>query len=236
MQQAPPQVTQTINRVVQRTIEKVAPDYSPTKVQTVVVKEDELVVDAVAKTQPRFGTLYVPGLGDGSLADVYALGGGFFLGPRGLDGRVTYKVAYGAKKFDTTLLKTSDVGFAILRSTDPAAIEIPKPLFAPDSSIKAGQTLLTVYPSGVVKGLVQSVSQKDEKGEDGKVIFSWHQINMDKVLPLEFDGSILVNLDGALVGVLVPRGESGTLAIGADIVQKVLAESIAQTAKKAQTP
>jgi hypothetical protein len=59
---------------------------------------------------------------------------------------------------------------------------------------------------------------------------------MDKVLPLEFDGSILVNLDGALVGVLVPRGESGTLAIGADIVQKVLAESIAQTAKKAQTP
>ncbi|MFQ5662094.1 MAG: trypsin-like peptidase domain-containing protein [Candidatus Paceibacteria bacterium] len=54
MDQAPPAITQTINRVVERTVEKVVPDKSQgasviTKEVTVVVKEDDLITDSIDK-------------------------------------------------------------------------------------------------------------------------------------------------------------------------------------------
>ncbi len=54
MDQAPPAITQTINRVVERTVEKVVPDKPQganviTKEVTVVVKEDDLITDSIEK-------------------------------------------------------------------------------------------------------------------------------------------------------------------------------------------
>ena len=53
LNEAPQSVTQTINRVVERTVEKVVPDITkPTvtkEVTTVVVKEEDLVIDAIDK-------------------------------------------------------------------------------------------------------------------------------------------------------------------------------------------
>ncbi len=52
LQEAPPEVTQTINRVVEKTIERVVPeDMGGGKVKevTVVVKEEDLVIDAINK-------------------------------------------------------------------------------------------------------------------------------------------------------------------------------------------
>ena len=51
MDQAPPAVTQTINRVVERTVEKVVPAKSQgaSTVKTVIVKEESLVADLVEK-------------------------------------------------------------------------------------------------------------------------------------------------------------------------------------------
>jgi S1-C subfamily serine protease len=54
MDQAPPAITQTINRVVERTIETVVPDKSQsasviTKEVTVVVKEEDLITDSIEK-------------------------------------------------------------------------------------------------------------------------------------------------------------------------------------------
>lgn len=55
LQEAPQTITQTINRVVERTVEKVVPDESPNtstptvtrEVTTVVVKEEDQVIDAI---------------------------------------------------------------------------------------------------------------------------------------------------------------------------------------------
>lgn len=54
LDQAPPAITQTINRVVERTIERVVPDKSQgasviTKEVTIVVKEDDLITDSIEK-------------------------------------------------------------------------------------------------------------------------------------------------------------------------------------------
>jgi S1-C subfamily serine protease len=55
MDQAPPAMTQTLNRVVERTVERVVPDNSKqgasviTKETTVVVKEEDLITDSINK-------------------------------------------------------------------------------------------------------------------------------------------------------------------------------------------
>src|SRR3989338_6667060 len=49
MQQAPSSVTVPINRVIKQTVEKIQQVEGKTTVQTVIVKEEDLVVDAIAK-------------------------------------------------------------------------------------------------------------------------------------------------------------------------------------------
>ncbi len=55
LDQAPPAVTQTINRVVERTVERVVPDQNnnpiTTKETTIVVKEDDLITASIEKTR-----------------------------------------------------------------------------------------------------------------------------------------------------------------------------------------
>lgn len=48
LEQAPPTVTQTINRVVERTIEQVTPSATSTR-ETVIIREDEATTEAIAK-------------------------------------------------------------------------------------------------------------------------------------------------------------------------------------------
>jgi S1-C subfamily serine protease len=61
LDQAPPAVTQTINRVVERTIEKVATASTSTPQvirETIVVKDDQAVVSAIAKASPSIVRIY----------------------------------------------------------------------------------------------------------------------------------------------------------------------------------
>ncbi|MBU6310336.1 S1C family serine protease [Patescibacteria group bacterium] len=58
--QTPPAVTQTVNHIIQRTVETVTPSATaPTiKETTVVVKEDELLSNAIAQTFSRIGVIH----------------------------------------------------------------------------------------------------------------------------------------------------------------------------------
>ncbi len=84
LQEAPKTVTQTVNRVVERTIERVVtgtstpekpvavPIQSVTKEVTVYAKEDDLVVAAVEKNQPRIVRIYAVNAATGT--DPVAIG------------------------------------------------------------------------------------------------------------------------------------------------------------------
>lgn len=65
LEQAPKSVTQQINRVVERTVEKVVPGPGITKTinttTQVVVSEDDLIIQAVQKTSPALVRIRVPG-------------------------------------------------------------------------------------------------------------------------------------------------------------------------------
>src|SRR3989338_5206360 len=51
MEQAPSSVLQPINRVIRQTIEKVVPEQLKPNTQTIIVKEEDLIVDAISKNQ-----------------------------------------------------------------------------------------------------------------------------------------------------------------------------------------
>lgn len=66
MEQAPPAITQTVNRIVERTIETVVPAgevaaAANTVTETVVVRESDLISQAVAAAEPSLVRLFTPG-------------------------------------------------------------------------------------------------------------------------------------------------------------------------------
>ena len=81
MDQAPPAITQTLNRVVERTVERVVPDESNqgasviTKETTVVVKEEDLITDSInknSKSVVRIRSVAEEGV-EGSLVGIGAI-------------------------------------------------------------------------------------------------------------------------------------------------------------------
>src|SRR3989344_4684248 len=61
--QAPPAITQTVNRIVERTVETVVPSQKTpattnTKETTIVVKEDDLITDSVAASLSKTGRVF----------------------------------------------------------------------------------------------------------------------------------------------------------------------------------
>ncbi len=226
MQQAPTGVTQTINRVVQQTIEKVTPDYTPGKTQTVVVKEDDLVVDAVSKIRENTGSLYA--VDDGSyVGSVFSLGSGTFVTSVGNieTGRAYIikkdKVVYDIKKSTSS----TELGIAILSASNAQGDEkkLSNVSIGKDSDVKPGQTLVIASSDSVQKGVVQSIKEENVKSGD-KIVFSWNVINIG--VPLyQLPLGPVVNLDGDLVGFLVENSK-GSEIVGIDAVEKFITNPV----------
>src|SRR3989338_6714492 len=87
MDQAPPGVTQTINRVVERTIEKVVPSPNQTAAvvtkETIVVKEDDLVVKAIEKNAKSLVSI-IKVVGEGDTKNETFVGNGLVVEKDGL--------------------------------------------------------------------------------------------------------------------------------------------------------
>ncbi len=83
MDQAPPAVTQTINRIVERTVEKIVPGQAPPPVikeVPVIVTEEELIVKVINSAMP--GTVRI--VGGATDKDKNFLTSGFFVASNGV--------------------------------------------------------------------------------------------------------------------------------------------------------
>ncbi len=222
MQQAPTGVTQTINRVVQQTVEKVVPGYAPGATQTVIVKEDDLVVDAVTRIRSISGSLLANGNETTSIGDAYVIGPGLFLvGDATIDVSKTYSIQIGKGTFDAKVVGMSQLGFSLLSA--PESVSITKAMqpavFIKEGEVNAGQTAVVVSRKSIRKGIVQAVNKMSDAEKN-----TWSEILIDPAVSQMFDGSAVVDLDGSIIGIVKSKGEYGTTIIGFDAITNLIAK------------
>ena len=236
LQQAPTGVTQTINRVVQNTIEKVVPDYVPGKTQTVVVKEDDLVVDAVSKTRASMVSVLENKDAPDPIADAYSLGGGLFVASGTMfDMTKMYGIKVADKGYDAKVIGVSPFGFALLLGNDDALKAVPKIVLGRDATIKAGQTAVLITSAKLLKGSVQALVPVEEKDASGKVTDSWNVVKIDPEPTASLIGALAVDLDGDAVGMVLPKGD-GAQIVGIDTVAAFVSSTINPPAPAPTTP
>lgn len=193
MQQAPASFTVPINRVIQQTVEKIQQVEGKTTVQTVVVKEEDLVVDAIAKNQSAIFTITKEITDDVGKTTEISAGRGFILNTDGVvavdanlvfDKGVFY-VKNDSGKFKADFISTDKNGFSLLKIGAPLdeknKLATSTPLFGDLNKMKAGQKVLLLGSS--ISSLVFD-GNKDIR------------LNVSK----SGAGGMVLNLDGELLG------------------------------------
>jgi S1-C subfamily serine protease len=233
LQQAPLEVTRNINRVVERTFEKVVPQGlanigSPSKeVTTVVVKEDDLIVSAIDKNVKSIARIMEK---DGPSGTVSLFGIGLVVSKDGsiaADRKATTVAnKYVAVMNDGTEIALLPTGlekktnFMLFRPTD-AKLKydfVPAALAAAD--LQLGQTVVSLggdASNAVSVGRVISLAMK-ESGTGTSTIKYVASIETDVSSKDMVDGSPLFNLSGDIVGVKL--SDSGSKIFVPDSVLK----------------
>ena len=154
MQQAPTSFTMPVNRIIKQTIEKIQQVEGKTTVQTVVIKEEDLVVDALAKNKSAifYITKETQDI-DGKSVEVSA-GRGFVVSDEGIivadsslvpDSRVYY-VKNDSGKFKADFVSLDKNGFSLLKIGAPLdeknKIAFTVPAFGDLSKMKIGQKII----------------------------------------------------------------------------------------------
>ena len=198
MQQAPVSFTAPVNRVVQQTVDKIEQVEGKTITQTVVVKEEDLVVDAIAKNQTAVFTITKETQDPPTFvtAEVSA-GRGFAISTDGIivadatlvPDKEVYYVKNDSGKFKADFVSTDKAGFSFLKigaavnGKDELAFTVPA--FGDLSKMKIGQQVLVLgntISSSIFEGL------NANKGIDLSVSKS----NV---------GALVLNLDGEVLGI-----------------------------------
>ncbi|MFA5931783.1 MAG: hypothetical protein WC793_00175 [Candidatus Paceibacterota bacterium] len=209
MQQAPVSFTAPINRVVQQTIEKIQQVEGKTTVQTVVVKEEDLVVDAIAKNKSAvFSVTKETQDVDGKTIEVSA-GRGFAVSTDGVivvdatlvPDKGVYYVKNESGKFKADFMSADKNGFSFLKvgaslnGTDKPAFTVPT--FGDLSKMKIGQQVLVIG---------NSVSS-----------FIFEGLNSNKNIDVNVSksnvGSLVLNLDGEALGIALSPDTSSFASI-----------------------
>ena len=184
MDQAPPAVTQTLNRVVERTVERVVPDKSQgasviTKEVTVVVKEEDLITDSIDKNSKSVVRIKKVN-DDGEIGKLAGLGvivsndGMIVTDPSVIENDSVYIIetangkVFNANKVNTKNEKSS--GFLSIEKPEDAEDEIIffPVAFSNADTFKLGQTVISITGEertdvaiGIISGLIEDEIEID---------------------------------------------------------------------------
>lgn len=233
LQEAPQTVTQTVNRVVERTVERVVTGTSTkesetkpttitnevTKEITVYAKEDDLLVSAVEKNQPRVAQIYPKYAATGTPA----IGVGFVVARDGLvvttnvnlliDGVLLdgYKVEVNGERYNAKILEVKNVPSALaflkLDLGDKKVIDAIS--FSAKFNAKVGQTVVALggeSGSGLFKTTLSRFVYERGEGTSTPQVLSG--IEVTPKIPEGFNGALVANLDGFAVGMSVWNEEA----------------------------
>lgn len=207
MEQAPPVVAQTVNRVIERTVETVSASGQTsaaatvvTQQKTVVVKESDLIAQAVQRTEPSIVRLYTS-----SAENSTFIGLGIVLDQVGTI--VSDSSAFGQNADAVAVLSDStrvrafvvkrddDTGLAFLHATSTSDAQPAwKPATLSGSQPLIGGTVVSLGGKSVTRiadGIITALSPEDTR----HIIET--NIASDAILP----GSPIINTDGEVSGV-----------------------------------
>jgi len=194
MEQAPSSVTVPINRVIRQTVEKIEQVQGKTTIETVVIKEEDLVVDAISLNKPAVFVITKDALNEnGELIEVSA-GKGFAVSTNGTvvaDGSAVfsggnYYVKNDSGKFKTSFLASDKAGFSFLKIGAPLdeknKLSFTVPISGDMGSMKAGKKVIV---------LGDTISSFIFDGDENI------KINTTKAN----SGGLVLNLDGEALGI-----------------------------------
>lgn len=230
LEEAPQTVTQTVNRVVERTIERVVPgEMAPSKAApvtttikevTVFAKEDDLLVAAVEKNQPRMVKIWETGAATSTppraIGFVVSRDGLIAAEARTLFGdtapKASYVVSVGGKEYVATAMQaevSSPVAF--IRITNlPEKAMLDAVTFGSNITPKLAQTIIvlggtdgtSVMKTGIARIRMGRADSSTSSPEVAVAIETAPEI------PGGNAGGLAVNLDGQAVGIVVLSNDS----------------------------
>ncbi|MEK7063762.1 MAG: hypothetical protein AAB955_03700 [Patescibacteria group bacterium] len=213
--QAPPAVTQTVNHVIQRTVEAVAPvtgEITTIKETTVVVKEDDLITSSIAASFAKVGRVHE---GQSTSTPVVALGvlisGGILLSDSTLVSDAEHMVSFdnGAVLFETRN-RFGAVGITVLQpktGSAPAGFRI-----ADMDSAKLGQSVIALPSASGSRVGIGAITARYNlariiEDEDETVVRAVEASGQGALM----GGAPLITAFGDVLGIAtaVSKGESG---------------------------
>lgn len=212
LQEAPQTVTQTINRVVERTVETIVPQPSggaPTREVTVVVKEEDLIIDAINKNHNSI--VRIVDARETGLSEVQTLGivtkrdGTILADKRYILSSRNYKAVFSdGQSHSLEILGRSDVSNAVFfKVSDVDATQTFSAITLGNSDVlQLGQTVIALggkQKEAVAIGRIISTDQ----APSGPAATSTRTISVvetDTPLRDTVAGSALLNLNGDMIG------------------------------------
>lgn len=210
LDQAPPVVTQTINRVVDHTIEKVV-EVAPTVISSPAPSTQDLVMSAISASASR--TVSIKAAGAATSSPAIAVGAYLPVARaivtatrESLPAEVMISFADG-ERIAASFSRSGD-GVSIYGFADNATLpKVSKPALIPATDLRLGQTVIGIALDGsATTGIVSKINTAG--------VFT--------TLPEIGAGSAAVDLGGNIVGIVPLQGVPGQL-LGADVISILLA-------------
>ncbi len=249
LDQAPPGVTQTINRIVERTVEKAVPVQGAavvTKETTVVVKEEDLITKAIETTRPSLVSIIDKGLNADGTEGTRVVGLGIVMTAEGIiatDSGVisefgTYVVEThdGAQLPVTVLNQDETLGVALLQaSSTKSKYAFTAATLGDVEKVRLGQTVIVFggkEQRGVSLGIISSLTPFERKlqGTTTTERFIGY-VESSVTPPGGVTGAALVSVTGQVLG--MNTGEYVTRFLSENFLrEKIAALTAPKTAPK----
>lgn len=215
LEQAPEPITRTVNRVVEKTVERVVEvdeNNEPQEkiVETVVVKEEDLTIEAVEKNSNSVVRIF-------QVQDEVEsfVGIGIIVNSTGevltsnnlVDESIEYVGQYpDSSKFNLRVTSTGDI-YSLLNVPEEQGIpeNFSRVTIGDSNNLKLGQSVIAlsgVNSNAVTTGIVTSLGTTETESESSEVLTIEElsgietSVNGEKIVP----GAVLLNLQGELVG------------------------------------
>ena len=208
MQQAPESITVPINRIIRQTVEKIVPGENKSTVQTVVIKEEERVVDAIAKNHSTIFNITKQSIDDSGNQIEVSAGKGFVISKDGVivadatlvPDKEVYFVKNNSGKFKADFFSTDKAGFSFLKIGAPLdeknKLTYTIPTFGNLDDMKAGQKIIVLGNS--VSSFIYDGS-KDLRISGAK----------------SNGGGLVLDLDGDVLGMVLSGDTASFISISA---------------------